>query len=296
LWRDATGKSPGSLEDDLEILRKRFFDPVAQGKRLREELVGLPPRADVPQLPEPLSLAVDGQRAVITPEGRAALDLLTRATGEHQDPVVLDEGLAADLELVLLDRYRDWARHRINQVVGLLGDEALRPPVIGVLLTLLVNRSVGRPRAVLRYAEGPERDAIDEAFRGPVGRFAQAVDPGQRRSIAKERLISGWTLHEITRRYPTAIAIEEDGPIGRVYIVEGVEEVLLDAVARALARKHVGLRTAAEAFDELVSALRAEGKKLAGYGMLFERPAETSQLRARLLDALRARHLELQEA
>lgn len=296
LWGDAVRSLPGDLDEDLDLLRKRFFDPVAQGKRLRAELVSLPLRPSARELPEPLRMMIDEERAVITPEGRAAMDLLVPPGGPNQGSVVLDEARAADLELVLLEHYRAWTRHRIRQVIGLLGDEALRPPVIGVLLTLLVNRSIGRARAVLRYVEGPERDAIDEAFREPVGRFANAIDPRQSRSLAKERLISGWTLHEVTRRYPAAIRIEEDDGLSRVYVVDGSEEVLLDAVARALARKHVGLATAGRGFDELVESLRAQGPKLAAYGMLFERPGETARLREELLEALRMRQTELQEA
>lgn len=295
LWEDAAGSMPGALDDDLDLLRKRFFDPVAQGKRLRDELARLAPRPQAAALPDPLRLLIDEQRALITPEGRAAIELLTCPISDDR-AVRLDQAQALDLELVLLDHYRRWGRHRIRQVVGLLGDEALRPPVIGVLLTLLVNRSIGRSRAVLRYLEGPERDAIDEAFREPVGRFAQAVDPGQRRSLAKERLISGWTLHEVTRRYPAAVQIEEGEGVSRVYIAEGAESLLLHAVARALARKHVGLTTAGKAFDDLVESLRNQGPTLAGYGMLFERPRDTARLREELINALRERQFELQQA
>lgn len=296
LWSDAAeGREPGVLSDDLELLRRRFFDPVAQGKRLREELVGLPERPEAMTLPDSLRLAIDSTRAVITPEGRAALVLLDDAQTSDV-AVALSEALASSLEVVLLDHYRRWGRHRITQVVALLSDETLRPPAIGLLLTLLVNRSIGPSRAVRRFAEGPERDAIDAAFREPVGRFADAIDPGHRRSLAKERLISGWTLHEVTRRHPQAIAIDEDESVSRVYISDGAQEELVDVVARALAHKHVGLTTAGEAFDELVDALRGQGSTIAGYGMLFERPGDTAALRRDLLATLHARQLELQQA
>jgi hypothetical protein len=295
LWLDATGTTPHALDVDLEMLRKRFFDPVAQGKRLRDELIGLPPRPAAATLPEPLRMVIDDQRAVITPEGRAAIELLEGAE-RLETSVALSETHARHLEWVLLEHYRRWGRHRIEQVIALLGDEALRPPVIGVLLTLLANRSIGPSRAVLRYLEGPERDAIDEAFREPVGRFAKAIDPRQRRSTAKERLISGWTLHEVTRRYPAAIRLEEGDGVSRVYIAEGAESRLLDVVASALARKRVGVATAGAAFDDLVQALRDQGQTLAAYGMFFERPGETRRLREALLQALRERHVELQEA
>jgi hypothetical protein len=295
LWQDAAGNAPGVLEDDLEILRKRFFDPVAQGKRLRGQLVELPPRPSAQTLAEPLRLLIDDARVLITPEGRCAMDLL-QVPQRDETALELAEDDARDLEAVLLAHYRRWGRHRIDQVVALLGDEALRPPVIGVLLMLLVNRSIGFAHAVLRYEEGPERDAIDEAFRQPVGRFAQAIDPGQRRSLAKERLISGWTLHELTRRYPQAIRIDDAADVSRVYITEGTEDLLLDAVARAMARKHIGQRTAGDAYDQLVESLRSQGRTLAGYDMLFERPADTAQLRDRLLAKLQERQAELQRA
>jgi hypothetical protein len=297
-WNAAFDTDPVDLGSDIQALRRSYFDPVAQGQRLRRALSDVDGLSREVNLPESLALELDDDRRLITPEGRACLDLVREAlrAGNGSQTVKLDDACAQSLEFELLAAYRQWTRHKLDQVIGLLGDENLRPPAIGLLVTMLVNRCVGASRALKRYPEGAERDAVDEAFRAPVGAFAEAVDPNRKRSTKKERLISGWTLGEVTRRYPADVVLDNSEPVGLVYIADGHEATLLDAAARALSRKHVGQASAGRGFDALVDELRAQRHRLSGYDMYFERGPDTARLRETLLGRLRERQAELADA
>ncbi len=284
LWDACHHRQPAGVRHDLE-LHRRFFDPVATGKRLREAL----PTIDAVESPEVLSpaqaIAIGSGRLLITPEGRVALELLERALASTDElEVKLDLRLAARWERALLDLYRDWGRHRLRSVVDLLGggDKPLQIPAIGATLTLLVNRSDEPERAIKRFEPGTARDVIDEAFRSCAQAFAQQLAPSERRSSTKERLISGWTLHEVTRRIPDALCISEDQG---VFVVAGRRrDVIGLLVAELKRRRGIDEQLLMDAFDALVREFSRRAQPLAGYGLLFERPVETARLRRMLLE------------
>ena len=67
IWRNSFGVSLGDLDDDLRAC-KRWFDPVAQGQRLRREL------SELPMLPsdfidpgDPLTFRVGDRKLLVTP-------------------------------------------------------------------------------------------------------------------------------------------------------------------------------------------------------------------------------------
>jgi len=117
LWEACHHRRPAGVRHDLD-LHRRFFDPVATGKRLRETL----PKVDAVVTAEALSpaqaIVIGSGRQLITPEGRVALELLERALGSTDElEVKIDLRLAARWERELLDLYRDWGRHRLRSVV-----------------------------------------------------------------------------------------------------------------------------------------------------------------------------------
>ena len=287
LWTDATRREPEDLSADLEALRA-YFDPVATGRRLREALLALPPRSvDALIVSEPLIVNVADSRALITPEGRIALALLDDGIAASDDVVTLDREEAAAMLTLLLATYRDWGRHRLNGVLTLIeGGKALQISAVAGALTLLVNRSDLPERAMPRLQDARPRDAIDAAFRAPLAAFADVISPSDRRSAQKERLISGWTLHEVNRRLPGALVIEND----RIYVEPAQRDALVSFLGRELARPRRKLdeHRLAQGFDALVESFREHADILATFGVSFERPSETRRLRAELLDALQA--------
>lgn len=283
LWDACHHREPAGVRHDLD-LHRRFFNPVATGKRLRDTL----PTIDAITVPDVLSSAqaitIGSGRALITPEGRIALDLLQQALDSTGPEVKIDELLAARWQRALLDLYRDWGRHRLRSVVELLGggEKPLQFPAIGATLTLLVNRCDQPERAIRRFEPGTPRDVIDEAFRSCAQAFAHQIAPSERRSRTKERLISGWTLHEITRRMPDALSISDK--LG-VFVVPGRRRDVIGLLVTELKRRRaIDAQLFLDAFDALVREFSRCAQALAGYGLLFERPVETARLRQTLID------------
>jgi hypothetical protein len=292
LWRVAMGRAPAELVADLEDSR-RWFDPVAQGQRLRRELARLPevpPR--VIAVEPPLVVMIGSSKALVTPEGRCALDLLRRLPAGHSVHLISDRDLFS-YDRLLARLYRDWSRHRLHSVLDLLAGTTnpLQLPAAGVVIALLVNGSTSEQRALTRFAGGRERELVDEAFFEAVDAFVRTLVPRPATRGGDPSLISGWMLYEAGRRLGESIVIEDAraGRDGRVWIRD--EDAVISMVGRDLARGHrvrPSVDDLERAFDALVAALRQNLPRLAGFGLVHERPANTQQLRTRLSRSLAA--------
>lgn len=293
IWTLTMGQPPQEVGADLELI-KRWFDPVAQGQRLRRELASVadvPDGLDVPG--EPWTMQVGPSKRLVTPEGRCVIDLL-QTLGDDRPLLVF-----SDMHLVPYDRrlgnlYRGWSRHRLESVVALLAGttKPIQIPAAGVVISLLVDGCVGEDRALVRFAEESARNVIDRAFFAAVNAFADVLAPS-RRGKRDSRLISGWMLYEARRRLGEVLVVEDfhGTTDGRVWIREDGVDQVIDVVARDLARGHRARASPerfATAFDALVRALRAELPNLAGFGVVHERPATTRRLRERFVNRLGA--------
>jgi hypothetical protein len=291
LWNHVVGGPPGKLDEDLDRCR-RWFDPVAQGARLRKEL------ALVPEVPatwvdpgDPWTMPVGESRFLVTPEGRCALDLLQNLASQPFHVIGPVEVSPYERRLLLL--YKTWGRHRLNSVVELLRGttKPLQVPAAGVVLALLVNRCTSKERALTRFASGPQREMIDRAFFAPVHAFSDAVSPTRRGNRNDPRLVSGWMLYEAGRRIGPGLHIidAKGGRDGKVWIDSNSVDDVIKLLARDLQRGHrtrVTANVLREAFDALVASLREELVGLAPFGLSHERPIETRLLRERMLVAL----------
>lgn len=297
IWQLSMGTSVSELECDLELCR-RWFDPVAQGQRLRREV------QTIPRIPEhmwdpgpPMTLNVSRARSLVTPEGRCLLDLLVHLPHDPRGQLISDAHLVP-YDRLLAHLYREWARHRIHSVIDLLAGEKkpLQIPAAGVVIALLVNRSTSPDRALIRFPSGAARDVIDEAFFKAVESFAQTLAP-KRRPTRDPRLISGWMLYEARRRLSDDVLIVEGArpdTEGRIWIDEAKQDQALEVVARDLSKGHrarVTTESLAKAFDALVATFRSETARLAGFGLAHERPANTKRIRDALVERFR-HHVE----
>jgi hypothetical protein len=291
-WTAVVGAPPGRLENDLNICR-RWFDPVAQGQRLRRELGQLPILdEDLFDVGEPMMLAIDARRRLVTPEGRCALEILRELSDDRSGFTVPYS------ELVRYDRliaalYRDWSRHRLRSVIALLAGDTkpLQIPAAGVVIALLVNRCTSEDRALTRFVSGRPRELVDQAFFSPVEAFSDILAPSQRKRN-DPRLISGWMLYEARRRLDGYLVMVDarGGVDGRVWIRSDAEPKVIAVVMRDLARghrKHATPDRFADAFDALVASLRESLPRLAAFGLVHERPSNTARLRKEMLDSLR---------
>jgi hypothetical protein len=284
-WRAAYGDL-AVLNKDLQKTR-RFFDPVAQGQRLREAIASLPPLDSFPAaMPVELVIRVGSGRVLVTPEGRCAIDLLRRDAKISGEAVFLPVAAVRRYEAELLRLYRDWGRHRLRQVIALLAgeDKPLQLPAAGVVLVLLVNRSTSPDRAIQKRTDSA-RQLIDEAFFAAVYRFADAFGISERRDRRKEGLVKGWTIGEVRRRFDELLVSDSD----LLYLPEEHRDTAITRLASELARRRdVDEAHIAAGFDALVAELRDRVSVFASYGMAHERTRDTAQLRAALLAAFRA--------
>ena len=284
-WTAIFEQAPGDLSSDLALARQ-WFDPVAQGQRLRREIASLDPLPDHLLDPQPpLTVSVGPGRWLVTPEGRCALDLLQQLPAQEPGYLISDD-LIAPYERRLAALYREWSRHRLDSVIDLLSGttKPLQIPAAGIVVALLVNRSTTEERALVRYTSDPERRVIDQAFFGSVQAFANVLAPKRRRTTLSAQLVSGWMLYEVRRRVGSDMVLLDarGGHNGAVWIkAEGIGNVI-DVVSRDLVRGHRARATVerfAEAFDDLVDHLRRDSSALAGYGLAHERPRETRRIR-----------------
>jgi len=293
-WTATMGKPPEDLDGDLAACR-RWFDPVAQGQRLRRELAQLRQLSpDVSDPGPPLTLNVGPAKRLVTPEGRCALDLLTSLPDRSVH--ALTDAQLMPYDRLLAHLYAGWGRHRLQSVVDLLvgSTKPLQIPAAGVVIALLVNRCTSEARALTRFALGSTRDIVDRAFFGAVQAFTDVLAPRRRARRNDPHLVSGWMLYEAARRLGEGLIVQEarNGHDGKVWIRAEAEGDAIDVVARDLVRgnrAHATQERLGLAYDALVSALRKDLPKLAGFGLVHERPQHSRELRQRLLEALSRR-------
>jgi hypothetical protein len=279
-WEAQMGKPLGELDGDLEEL-KRFFNPIAQGRRLREALTSLPRIAGVRPDAKLLWLPVGDSRVVVTPEGRAALAWLTEALADHGDVVALGDSEAAGLEHRLVETYRRWSQQRLRQVAGLLAGEGppMLPQAIAATLLLLVNRSTTYERAIVRPREARRQQLLDRALQTPVVAFAERLAPSTSRSPEHYSFYGGYTLTEARRRLGDKIVLRGD----HVYVDGAQQAAVIEFLGRDLARrKGVTHHDVAIALDALVDAYQSVRPQLAAFGVAFERASDTLKLRRAL--------------
>ena len=272
IWQQTMDCGVGELEDDL-ILCRRWFDPVAQGQRLRRELAALRQVDDSVTDPgPPFTFYIGATRSIVTPEGRCVLELLRHLERDRKGHVINDP-LLLPYDRLLGNLYREWSRHRIQSVVGLLagGEKPLQVAAAGVVIALLINRSTSQNRALRRFPLGAARDVVDQAFFEAVRAFVRTLSPKQR-PTRDPRLISGWMLYEARRRLGGDVLIVEGAhpnTDGRIWIEENKQDQAIEVVARDLGRGHRARVTAellSKALDDLVVAFRSQTSRLAGFG------------------------------
>jgi hypothetical protein len=232
--------------------------------------------------------AGDG-RAIVTAEGRIALDLLRDAVAEPGEVCVIDDRALADGLAVLADFYRALSRRRFDKVRALAAGEGapMLPVAAAFPLLLLVNRSTSPGRALDQSVDEPaRRAALDEAFAPALRAFAETLS-GEKlnardRTLRGLSLYQGYAVTEPSRRLGPRLRRED----GRLWIPEDQEGEVLAFLARDLKRRADNDRILA-AFDRLVEEYRATLPRVANLEFAHERPAHTERLRRDLERLLR---------
>jgi hypothetical protein len=294
LWEQTYERKLGALASDLERGR-RFFDPLARGLTLRERLTELsPPPTDVSRrmerYGEPLVVQAGEGLLLVGVEARLTIELLKRVRSDREH-IVIPPSAASWAEHTAMETYRKWALSRLRQVIDLrsgAGKEVMQAVAVGIVLALLVNRSDCPQRAVeQREHSTPDGRDVDRAIYAGADRFAEVLTAKSSRSSAEHRLKGGYGLTEARRRLAHRLIVADDASakgVQLIYIPAEYRNEVISFLAKDLARRsNLTAATLERAFDQLVSEFRAYARNLAYRSMVFERPADTSELRNRLL-------------
>jgi hypothetical protein len=264
------GHPLGGLTDDLAELVS-FVNPTASGASFRNRIAELPPVfADrvlqVESVVSPWVVVLPDGEAVVTPEGRSALE--TGGTGVWPPNVLA----------LLAGVYRDLAVGKLSAIADLLSGRGplATPAAPAAVLLLLLNRSTDDARAL------PGTDAnehVDEAISEIVHSAALAVNPDAKLSTKELSFRKGYGLSEATRRLgPKNLATG-----ARVYVRPGREERALGFVVAELARRRMTSTEVGELFDRTLAAYRTHRPTLASEGCAFERSGDSERLRKSLV-------------
>jgi hypothetical protein len=186
---------------------------------------------------------------------------------------------------VVADLYRDWSRGRLLEALGLKGG-ALRLPVIGFNLFLMVNGSVGSDSA-LRIPDSEVRETDLSAIIGTViDEFDLALRSTRRRSESF-RLKGGWIITETSRQLFDYVAFES----GAIWIRNSQSGALVARLATELARnRRTTTDNLSAAYDSMVAAYGRARPALAARGVAHERAEETKATRLNLLAEFEQSH------
>jgi len=164
----------------------------------------------------------------------------------------------------------------------------MQAKAVGLVLALLVNRSTSPERAVLVDGDQNETRGAEKALFDGAEAFAAVISDRNERSHAENRLKGGYAVTEARRRL-VDFRIERGAP-ARYYLEPGSEQRVTDLLATELAKRdRLDASKVARAFDALVDAYREESRASTHLGGFYERAAETTQLRERLLQEVHAR-------
>jgi hypothetical protein len=284
-WGLQAGRSPGKVEEDLEALAA-WFHPKLRGATLRTRLGDLEPLALFPSGIPPLVLLPCGEgRGLLTPEGRAWLEVSTEPRSRTGGQLVYSAEQGRTLEARLLALYRGWSRHRLLDVIEKQtgGGSPMLPSAVALVLLLLVNGSLEEARAI-RRVRAPEAQArIDDVVADVIGAFADSLAASSSRSRSPEQfsLWSGYPLTEARRRLAGLLVVDPEE--GAIYLAPGSEERVVDFLAHDLSRRRgLGAERLGQAFDALVETYRRRLPDLSALGSGFERVGRTEALRERL--------------
>jgi len=164
------------------------------------------------------------------------------------------------------------------------------PPAAGIVLLLLVNRSLDRETAIRRVRDPAAQEKIDDVVADVLEPFADELAGESRRGRKREHfsLWGGYPLTEARRRLAGRLVLDHEE--GYVFIDGAREPDVVEFVARDIARRRgVDEKRVDAAFRALVGAYRRRLDDLSGLGSGFERVGRTDALHARLVQAVRDR-------
>lgn len=288
-WERQAGRPPAEVGEDLVELAK-WFHPKLRGATLRSKLSDLEPLAlSASGIPALVLLPCGEGRGLLTPEGRAWLEVSAEPRSRTGRQLVYSPEQGRSLEARLLELYRGWSRHRLQDVIEKQtgGGSPMLPSAVALVLLLLVNGSLEKSRAIQRVRTPEAQAKIDGVVADVIGAFADSLAGPSSRGRSPEHfsLWSGYPLTEARRRLAGLLVVDPEE--GAIYLAPGSEERVVDFLAQDLSRRRdLHAEQLQRAFDALVETYRRRLPDLSALGSGFERIGRTKALSERLVRAV----------
>ncbi|WP_152926108.1 hypothetical protein [Microbacterium sp. GCS4] len=274
-WTTEHGAPPFDLEDDLDKLRPLFQSHVT-GTRVREHVKALTPvPMSRPFIPEVFFLAVDADRGLVTPEGRALIEAA-------QDPTT---GQAAGLVNTIAQFYGESLRAWMAKSV----ETGLVPlPSAGFAMFLLINGSIGQQRAMVFPREKHEEADLATVIMDVASIFSTTVHGPAIKPKERAQLRTSWVVSQAVRHLGTSLSRGSDRKTGlaSIWIEEDHTTTLLNDISVAIrARSRATPSDIEAAFDAAVAEYERGRVILGAWGISHERRRQTQQIREDFLEA-----------
>jgi hypothetical protein len=277
-WKVEHETDPADFDEDLTKLRPIFQSHVT-GNRVRDHIktLGRIPGSR-PFLPDALFLPVDADRGMVTPEGRAILEVARARAHDRSADLTRISGAVAEF-------YGGSLRSWLSKAV----ETGLVPlPSIGFVLFLLINGSIGEQRAMRFPNQKDEEADLAGVVMDVASTFSSHVHGPTIKPKERMQLRTSWVVSQAVRHLGAHIARDSDKKAGLASIwVEGDRiDSLLQAIAVAIhARGHAEHGDVAIAFDAALSVYDGGRVLLGAWGISHERRRQTQHLRENLLAA-----------
>lgn len=274
-WAIEHGAEPSDFTDDLDKLRPLFHSHVT-GTRVRDHVKALN-RIPLsrPFIPDIFFLAVDSERGLVTPEGRALIEAArTDATISPTDTVTA-------IAQFYGESLRSW--------MGKSVETGLVPlPSVGFAIFLLINGSVGTERA-MRFPNNQDEEAdLASVVMSVASTFSTTVHGPAIKTKERAQLRTSWVVSQAIRHLGRGLTRDTDKRTGlaSIWIEQDRVPDLLTEIAIAIrARDKTSHTDLAAAYDAAVAEYERGRVILGAWGISHERRRHTQQVRNDLLDA-----------
>lgn len=274
-WTNEHGTPPSDLDEDLDKLRPLFQSHVT-GTRVREHVKSLKPlRMSRPFIPEVFFLAVDADRGLVTPEGRALIE----AAQDQTEPQ------AASLVDTIAQFYGDSLRAWMAKSI----ETGLVPlPSAGFAMFLLINGSVGQQRAMQFPSEKHEEADLATVIMDVASIFSTTLHGPAIKAKERVQLRTSWVVSQAVRHLGNSMSRGSDRKTGlaSIWVEEDHTNALLSDISVAIrARSRATHSDVEAAFDAAVAEYERGRVILGAWGISHERRRQTLQIREDFLEA-----------
>lgn len=276
-WQLEHDSSPVDFDEDLDKLRPLFQSHVT-GTRVRDHIKTLP-RNPLPRpfIPDVFFLNVDSERGIVTPEGRALIDIAGVPAEERANRAA---ALSNSVALFYGHSLRTWMAKSIETGLVPL-------PSVGFVIFLLINGSLGEERAMRFPNHKDEEDALAGVIMNVASTFSTTLHGPAIKPKERAQLRTSWVISQAVRHLGRSITRgpEKRTGVATIWVDPDGVSPLLEDIARAIHARKAEPADVEAAFDAAVDEYDRGRVLLGAWGISHERRRQTQQFRDGLLEA-----------